>query len=298
MRLIVTGATGFIGKHLVESAKQHSEIVCLTRSSENQSNHKNVRFVQTDYDINSLKNVFLEGDVLIHLAGERLTKAEPNPRLSSFIEPNVKLTENLLIAACEANIRQVILASSIGVYSNLNDKPYLEDIVTNPSTIYGLSKLMGEQLVNHYCMKANIKSTILRLSQCFGIGEKDSPVLMKFIKSAIEKDKLTVQDNEFYLDEVYVKDVVEAIILSVKKQVEGILNIGGGQAYSILEMANTVNLVFENINNINVIPSEKIRNKDNFLSLQKAKDKLDWSPKYSLEQALIDMKENYNVRKN
>lgn len=298
MRLIVTGATGFIGKHLVDSAKQHSEIVCLTRSSENQSNHKNVRFIQTDYDINSLKNIFLEGDVLIHLAGERLTKAEPNPRLSSFIEPNVKLTENLLIAACEANISQVILASSIGVYSHSNDKPYLEDIVTNPSTIYGLSKLMGEQLVNHYCMKANIKSTILRLSQCFGIGEKDSPVLMKFIKSAIGKDKLIVQDNEFYLDEVYVKDVVEAILLSVKKQVEGILNIGGGQAYSILAMANTVNLVFDNINNINVIPSEKIRNKDNFLSLQKAKDKLDWSPRYSLEQALIDMKENYSVRKN
>lgn len=297
MRLIVTGATGFIGKHLVESAKQHSEIVCLTRNSENQSNHKNVSFVQTTYELDSLRDILREDDVLVHLAGQRLTKDETNPKLLSFIEPNIKLTENLLIAACEANIRQVVLASSIGVYSEADNMPYLENTITNPSTIYGLSKLIGEQLVNYYCMKNSIKSTVLRFSQCYGIGEKDTPVLMKFIKQANEKQKIIAQDNEFYLDEIYIKDVIDAILLVVNKETEGTFNIGGGKAYSILEMAETVNLIFNNEKNIEVTSGVKKYNQSNFLSIQKIKEHLNWSPRFDLEKSLIDMKEAYEIRK-
>lgn len=297
MRLIVTGATGFIGKHLIESAQQHFQIVCLTRSHETSRKSQNVSFVQTDYELDSLKDIFREGDVLIHLAGQRLTKNEANPKLLSFIESNVRITENLLIAACEAKIRQIVLASTIGVYSDIDGMPYTEDIITHPSTIYGLSKLMGEQLVNYYCMKNSIKSTIFRLSQCFGIGEKDSPVLMRFIKQAKEKQQLKAQDNEFYLDEIYVKDVVEVMLLSIRKEVEGTFNVGGGKAYSILNMAETVNSVFDNVHNINVISSKKIRNESNFLSLKKIETQLNWSPKFDLEKALIDMRDSYDINK-
>ena len=83
-----------------------------------------------------MRDILREDDVLIHLAGQRLMKDETNPKLLSFIEPNIKLTENLLIAACESNIKQVVLASSIGVYSEKTDSmPYVENTITNPSTI-------------------------------------------------------------------------------------------------------------------------------------------------------------------
>ncbi len=297
MRLIVTGATGFIGKHLVAVAQQYFEVICLTRGDNEKSENQRVSFIQTDYELNSLHKVFREGDVLVHLAGQRLTKNEANPRLVNFIESNVKVTENLLIAASEAKIRQVVLASTIGVYSEIDGMPYSEDIVTHPNTAYGLSKLMGEQLVNYYCMKNNIKSTVLRLSQCFGVGEKDSPVLMKFIRLARGKKKLTAQDNEFYLDEIYVKDVVEVMLLSIRKEVEGTFNVGGGKAYSILNMAETVNSVFDNVHNINVISSKKIKNESSFLSLKKIETQLNWSPKFDLEKALIDMRDSYDINK-
>ena len=295
MRLIVTGATGFIGRSLVESAQQYFEVICLTRSYGKTNENKKVSFVQTDYELDSLINVFREGDVLVHLAGQRITKNDINPRLLSFIESNVKVTENLLLAACEAKVRQVVLASTIGVYSEIDGTPYSEDTSPHPSTVYGLSKLMGEQLVNYYCLKNNITSTILRLSQCFGIGEKDSPVLMKFIKSARERGKLTAQDNEFYLDEIYIKDVVEVMLLAITREVEGTFNVGGGKAYSILEMAKTVNEVFDNVKNIEVISSKKIKNENNFLSIQKIDTQLNWSPNFDLERALIDMKAIYNT---
>ncbi|MGP9596351.1 NAD-dependent epimerase/dehydratase family protein [Psychrobacter sp. AOP29-E1-4] len=297
MRLIVTGATGFIGRYLVESAQQHFEIICLTRSNEKNSENQSVSFVQTDYELNSLVNIFQEDDVLVHLAGQRLTRSEEEPKLSGFIDSNVKMTENLLLAACAAKIRQVVLTSTIGIYSEIDKTPYLEDTVTHPNTIYGLSKLMGEQLVAYYCRKNNVKSTIFRLSQCFGVGEKDSPVLMRFIKLARNKEKLTAQDNEFYLDEVYVKDVVEAIILSITKEVAGTFNVGGGKAYSILEMAETVNEVFDNTDNIEIISNIKIRNVDNFLSTQKIENQLNWTPKFNLKEALVDMRNTYNANK-
>lgn len=297
MRLIVTGATGFIGKHLVAAARQYFEVICLTRGDNERIENHRVSFIQTDYELNSLHKVFREGDVLVHLAGQRLTKNEANPRLVNFIESNVKVTENLLIAASEAKIRQVVLASTIGVYSEIDGMPYSEDIVTHPNTAYGLSKLMGEQLVNYYCMKNNIKSTVLRLSQCFGVGEKDSPVLMKFIRLAQGKKKLTAQDNEFYLDEIYVKDVVEVMLLSIRKEVEGTFNVGGGKAYSILNMAETVNSVFDNAHNIHIISSKKIKNESNFLSLKKIETQLNWSPKFDLEKALIDMRDSYDINK-
>ena len=297
MRLIVTGATGFIGRYLVESAQQHFEIICLTRSNEKNSENQSVSFVQTDYELNSLVNIFQEDDVLVHLAGQRLTRSEEEPKLSGFIDSNVKMTENLLLAACEAKISQVVLTSTIGIYSEIDKTPYLEDTVTHPNTIYGLSKLMGEQLVAYYCRKNNVKSTIFRLSQCFGVGEKDSPVLMRFIKLAREKEKLTAQDNEFYLDEVYVKDVVEAIILSITKKAEGTFNIGCGKAYSILEIAETVNEVFDNTGNIEIISSIKIKNEDNFLSTQKIETQLNWTPNFNLKEALVDMRNTYNANK-
>jgi UDP-glucose 4-epimerase len=297
MRLIVTGATGFIGRHLVESAQQNFEIICLTRSNEKNGENQSVSFVQTDYELNSLENIFREGDVLVHLAGQRLTRSEEKPKLSGFIDSNIKMTENLLLAACEAKIRQVVLTSTIGIYSEMDRTPYLEDAVTHPNTIYGLSKLMGEQLVTYYCQKNNVKSTIFRLSQCFGVGEKDSPVLMRFVKLARNKEKLTAQDNEFYLDEVYVKDVVEAIILSITKEVAGTFNVGGGKAYSILEMAETVNEVFDNTDNIEIISNTKIRNVDNFLSTQKIENQLNWTPKFNLKEALVDMRNTYNANK-
>lgn len=295
MRLVITGATGFIGKHLVDEVKDKYDVICLTRGDGSRV-HDNVTYIKTSYETDDLRRILQDDDIVIHLAGQRLTKSDPNPKLSSFLGPNIEVTENLISVSVEVGVKQFILASTIGVYSPQDTQPFAESLIANPNNVYGLSKLIGEKLIQLYCSGNKTRATILRFSQCYGVGEKETPVLMKFIKLARAKQKLTAVDNEFYLDELYIKDAIEVIILAIDNQIEGLYNVGGGKAYSILDMAEQVNTIFENVGNLDVINDKKVNNTHNFMSNGKVNKELNWYPRYSLESGLIDMKEIYNTR--
>ena len=90
-------------------------------------------FVPVDYSLDSLRTAFDGVDAVVHLAGRRMTREDDFLDIAPFIAPNVHMVRDVVRAAEAANVRRIVLASTIGVYSQSNQCPYSENQATKPA---------------------------------------------------------------------------------------------------------------------------------------------------------------------
>ena len=173
MKTLVTGATGFIGSHLVEELlKGGHRVTCLVRKTSNLQwiNGLNVRLIYGDCTIKeSLLNAVADFDYIFHLAG--LTKAA-NER--DFFSANALGTENLVSAVIEKNPdtkRFVYLSSLAAAGPSCDGTPAKEAGEPKPVSAYGRSKLEGERIVMRH--KNTIPVTVIRPPAVYGPRDKD-----------------------------------------------------------------------------------------------------------------------------
>ena len=108
MKIAITGASGFIGKKVIEELAGKTEIIALTRSISIEQTTEDVRWVQTDYSVELLSEQFHGVDVVIHLAAVRGVSGN----IADY-HSNECLTENILIAMGNSGVRHIVFASSI-----------------------------------------------------------------------------------------------------------------------------------------------------------------------------------------
>lgn len=299
MNIAITGATGFIGRHLVNYFSEKGyHVLAIGRNLTRLNNcfTNEISKYQSDYSLESLVKGFRGMDVVVHLAAKRLTR-DTNPyRLNPFFESNILPVENIFLAAKELNIKKVCQTSSISVYSEANQIPFRENVLPQAANIYGISKLASEHIGNLFSAKTHVKATNLRLGYLYGQGEKKDLVFMKFIYLA--KNKLTLPiwgTGKTRVDYIYVKDVVSAIDKAIQPEApHGTYNISSGKSYSVLEIAKVINEVFQNEDNIIFITTKQEKGGDIFMDITKAKQILNWKPELNLKEALIDLKKLEN----
>jgi len=117
-------------------------------------------------------------------------------------------------------------------------------------------------------------------------------MLATFLSRALKKEDLTVfGEGKGERDYLYAKDAANAIIAAIHKpKTKGVFNIGLGKGTSHRELAETINEVFENPNNIRFL-HEYLEDKSiQLMSIDKAKQMLNWEPHWTLKEALFDMK--------
>ena len=298
MKIAITGASGFIGKYIVDHfVQKETEVAAIGRSKERLDRcfADNILKYESDYSLKSLTNI-LEGiDVVIHLAATLLSRDTHPFKLSQFIEGNLLVTENMFLAAQQNRISRICQTSSISVYSNSNTLPFSEDEPPIPANIYGVSKLACEHLADLFSARTNIKITTLRLARLFGYGEREGLVFMKFMNLAQQKRPLKIWGTgTTRIDYIYIKDVISAIDKAVQANApHGTFNIGSGRSYSANEIAETINRVFDNTGNIEFEPSKKEGGFSIYMDCSKAHKCLDWKPAWTLTDAIKDM-QTYN----
>jgi UDP-glucose 4-epimerase len=292
MKVMVTGASGFIGRYVVEALLAGGNDVVAVGRGDCPRNGEDGRLSHraTDYSEQSLMTLLPDIDAVVHLAGRRMTRDDDPNRLAPFIEPNVLAVENLMRAAKLAGVRSVTLASTIAVYSAENAAPYRETDVAHPLNAYGLSKLMAEQAANLHARGGKVRLTNLRFAAVYGHGEKGTPALMRFASEARGKRTLTLQGNRLVsIDQLYVRDAVDAIVASLGgNSPGGTFNIGCGEAYTVMEMAETVNAVFANAGNLAIGTSHEAPARKNSMDIGHAASSLGWRPRFSLAEGLAD----------
>lgn len=225
----MTGATGFIGSHLAEELiKRGYGVTCLVRktSSLKWIEGRDVTLLYGDCeDEGSLDRLAADFDYVFHLAG--VTKAK---RDEDFFCVNVKGTENLLraVSARVRGLKRFVYLSSLAAAGpSLNASPLNESAEAKPVSIYGKSKLEGEDVASRH--KNVMPLTIIRPPAVYGPRDKDFYVLFRMLKKGFYP-----YWGKCYYSLLYVDDLVRGLILSAEsKEAEGgVYFLSDGNVYS------------------------------------------------------------------
>jgi len=238
-QVLVTGASGFIGRHLVAHLTQRGIVVrTLSRHPLDRRNHVIADVVE---DITA----HAAGcDCIVHLAG--LADASSSyDRPLEFARVNTYGTLRALEAA-RRNNTTFVLASSQRIYRPAA-RPLPEDAPTAPVDPYGLAKLQAEQWTEMYANLYGVPATILRLFSVYGPGQstgKSSGVVSILLRNAREGQPLRVRARQVR-DFVDVRDVVRAFELALTTRPEklAVYNVGTGQPTAIAELGELIRAV-------------------------------------------------------
>ena len=194
MRIVVSGAGGFVGCHVLAELAGH-DVIAADLNLEQIPDASNITKVSGDLqDPDTLREMFQKGcDAVIHLATVPGGAAEANPALAKSV--NIDGTMALIAKAIEtSDCPRLVFASSIAVFGKLPPEPISDEVPTAPTMIYGVQKLMMEQWIATLSRRGAIKGLSLRLPGI--VARPRSPSGMK---SAFLSDLFhALRDNEDY----------------------------------------------------------------------------------------------------
>ncbi|MFP3401823.1 MAG: NAD-dependent epimerase/dehydratase family protein [Nitrososphaeria archaeon] len=237
MRILVTGAAGFIGSRLAAAlrARGHEVVGVDIRGGEG------VEAVDVR-DLGALSGLAsrLRPDAVAHLAA-LISAPESLERPAEYLEDNVMGTVNALEAARRSGAGRFLYFSSVAVYGEPSELPLREDSPLNPVNPYGLSKAMGEEAVRGYGRFYGLGYVILRPSNVYGPGQSPeyAGVIESFARAIAEGRRPVIHgDGGQTRDFVHVDDVVEAAALALESGVRGrTYNVSSGRSISVNELA-------------------------------------------------------------
>nr|WP_199158690.1 NAD(P)-dependent oxidoreductase [Pedobacter sp. ASV2] len=237
-RVLITGATGFVGFHLIESALALGmEVYASVRKSSSIDHLKgfDINFVELDFESMYLLKRDIEEKkyhYIIHAAA--ITKAK---NLQEYLHVNAVYTRNLAIAASIAThkIEKFVFVSSLAAIGPLKEKSgeLLDSSSSNPVTNYGISKALAETYLNQI---KDLPLITFRPTAVYGPREKDIFILIKTISSGLE---LYIGNIEQQLSFVYVTDLAQTVVKALSSNiVNKTYNISDGLTYDRFSLAN------------------------------------------------------------
>ena len=248
MKYVVTGGAGFIGSNIVKKLVARGDSVTVIDNL-NTGKEKNLELVRNKIvflkdsilNMNLLEKETQNIDGIFHQAALASVQDSFSKR-DEYYDVNVKGTENILKLAKKNNFK-VVYASSSSVYGNPEQIPIKESDAKNPINPYAETKLKKEELAIKYS-EIGVKVIGLRYFNVFGKGQsKEYAGVLKLFLERI-RDKLPPKvngDGTQFRDFVYVKDVVNANILSMDSEIShGFFNVGTNSSITILDLAKII----------------------------------------------------------
>jgi UDP-glucose 4-epimerase len=238
MKVVVTGANGFVGFHTVRALLDAGYNVVALDVSEFRLQAEfrgniHCTIAETDILDDYLKRFIEPGDKVLHLAAvPRFEQASQNPQKA--VRTNVEGTVNVIQACIEKKAERLVYSSTGSVYSRNAPVPIREDATREPESIYGLTKKQAEDWIFIYGHR--LPYVILRYGYIYGKG-KDWGAVGAFLKNLKEGKRPVVFGGKQTNDFIYIKDVVQANLLALETEhTRQAYNIGTGRATSIKDV--------------------------------------------------------------
>lgn len=317
-KVLVTGATGYIGSHTVTNLlKEGYEVLGLdnycnsqreTVESIKQITGKEFTCLEVDItDYSKLNEVFRENEIssIIHFAALKSVPESVSSPLE-YYDNNVVGTLNLLKCMNEHKVSNLIYSSSATVYGNSRAVPYSEDAKLSATNPYGRTKLICEEILKDFSLAyPHLKFIILRYFNPIGADSSgllaDRPIgppsniMPNLCNVAIGKqeifeicgDDYDTPDGSGMRDYVHVSDIADGHIKAMEfiDKINGtrVYNLGSGKPISVIELVNT----FETVNNIK-IPTRITKRRDgdvaiSYADISLATKELGWTAKKSIQ---------------
>ncbi len=297
MRVCVTGGAGFIGSHLVDRliALGHTVLVIDNLSTGvHEFVNSDAIFVEMDVRDSNIDSIFAEFKprVVFHEAAQTMVPASMvNPKMDCDV--NLLGLVNILEASRKHKVEHFLMPSSAAVYGDFDTLPLTEDMIGEPTSFYGLTKLTGEGYLRIYEQAFGLKTVCFRYSNVYGPRQGDGGeggVISIFTRLINEGQGLTIfGDGEQTRDFIYVDDVVEANIKAMNHpELTGVYNISTNTSTSVNKLVS----YFKSISNKDLpVYYEAERTGDirhSRLCNQKAKVDFDFLATVDLERGLRD----------
>lgn len=310
--VLVTGATGLIGKALVKSllSIDGTNVVALVRDKEkaestfSKCDNSRINYIVGDIRLFDFSTVSFGIDYIVHAASDTSSKAFVNEPVE-VTKTALQGTLNVLDFSIKCRPEKVIYLSSMEVYGTpSSDAKIYEDESNNINTMevrssYPEGKRMCESLCKSYASEYGVPAVVLRLTQTFGEGVdyNDGRVFAEFARCVAENKNIVLKTKgETKRSYLHVKDAVNAIIYAMCEGINGeAYNVANENTYcSIYDMASFVADKFGR-GKISVVIDESNTSSSGYantlhMNLDTSKIKsLGWMPEYDLEQMYRDM---------
>lgn len=241
MKALITGAGGFIGKHLVvdqlKRGRQVTAVDIRVGSLESLSADRRLSIIQADFSDRDRIDPLLNGhDICLHLASAHL---ETGVADQHFWHVNVDQTLEFVKRCHLAGIPRFIHCSTVGVYGNIKNPPADENSACHPDVAYEKSKLAGERAVREYAQGNNYDVVVLRPAWVYGPGCDRTVRLFRTIKKG---RFFYVGDGQTLRHPIYIEDMIEGIeAAATKEEAAGeVFIIAGPRAVTIEELVEAI----------------------------------------------------------
>jgi UDP-glucuronate 4-epimerase len=302
--VLVTGAAGFVGSHLVDrllasgcevtGVDNFDDFYGAALKRANISahvDHPAYSLVEVDIrDPDSMATRLTRRyDAVVHLAakvGARLSVAQP----ILYQDVNVRGTQNLLEFAKTRRIPHFVFASSGSVYGVNANVPWKEDDHRlQPSSPYASTKVSGELLGHVYSQLYGIRFIGLRFFTVYGPRQRPDMAIRKFAQLLLNGERLPFYgDGSSRRDYTYIDDIVEGIVAAIhyRDTAYEVVNLGSGQAITLGELVRAMEDVLGTRAALELLPDQAGSVPQTWASIEKARRMLDYEPKTALRVGL------------
>lgn len=327
-RIALIGGAGFIGHNLalslskqgaevfiVDSLQVNNLLAFVSGNSELQNKDLYISIIndrlellreakiplhiQDARDYHSLSRILgdIKPQVIVQLAAVAHADRSNKDPYSTF-DHSLRTLENALDCARHLQVEHFVYFSSSMVYGNFKSGFVTEESQCEPLGIYGALKFAGEKMVIAYNQVFDLPYTIVRPSALYGERCVSRRVGQIFIENALRGLEVTVSgDGSDRLDFTYIGDLVQGVIKTIEhdKSRGEIFNLTYGESRSISEMAQILKAEIPDLR-LSFLPRDKLMPSRGTLSVEKARNLIDYSPQFPLERGFVDYINWYKER--
>lgn len=290
MRILITGARGFVGQHLTNELVKRGHTVFLLDQEAMPSTFDALgTFIGADigsYAAIERAFEFSKPDVLYHLAAVTGV-ATSFEQEELCLRINVLGTYNVVKAAVRSGTSRIVFASSREVYGETKGRSTRENAETTPNNLYGLTKLMGEEVLKWHCQISSCKYVIFRITNVYGPGGEKYGI-HKILKKINAGEAVTVMGGHQVMNFIYISDLVAAFSKALRKRKADnqVFNLAGPDTMTINEAVARICTIIGKKIIINKAPMRHTETLRFIPNISKAKRRLGWYPKVSFGEGI------------
>jgi UDP-glucuronate 4-epimerase len=302
LRYVVTGAAGFIGRHLsngfltrgheVVGVDSYTDYYDPARKRANAAwlaAHDGFTEVERDLVTDPIDDILDGADAVVHLAGQPGVRLSWADGFGTYVDRNVGASQRLLEAARRTRVPRLVLASSSSVYGNAADCPVSEDAPTRPFSPYGVTKLAMEHLAGAYVENWKLPVVMLRYFTVYGPAQRPDMAMHRFIERVAAGEPVPVYgDGQQVRDFTYVGDAAAATVAAADADLAPgtVLNVAGGSSATINDVLDLVSRCVAREVVVDRLPPQPGDVRVTGGAIDRARALLRWAPEVSLDDGV------------